>query len=299
MIIDDIATQRETSRKSIRYEAHKFRQKNSRYYNHPLGASTEAQKFQVNIAPPNWKPPNENQAKVRSFESDGLDSDTDIDEDDDIDGMSPRKKGIITRSKKPTVSFSVNKEVHQIENDIKIDDLDNSNESSNDNESITRINNSKVRAFSAPQQRDIPDLPGQSTKRQQSAFPALRSSTDCDSDNCNDIDRIKNSNELSENERNRRLNKITQEIRSETYFDKSKAAYQLRQDLRRRAKMRKQGIKTSVFTLQDAINLEKENFLKSRGRVSDYINRIEALKRTESALVNKWTKDAIVQELNI
>ncbi|XP_045197463.2 uncharacterized protein LOC123552127 [Mercenaria mercenaria] len=298
MIMDDIATQRESSRKIIRYEAHKFRQKNSRYYQHPLGLSDDAQKLAVNIAPPNWKPPHENLPTDRG--SDGNDSGSESENEDcDTNEMSPRKRGIITRSKKPTVSFSVNKEVHQIESDLEIDDIENQTENTNEHESITFLNNSKVRVFSAPQSRDVPELPGQFAKRQQSAFPVLRSSTDCDNDNSVDIDKVRNMSEQFEYEKNRRMNKLTHDTRSDNYFDKSKAAYQLRQDLRKKAKMRKEGIKTTVFTLQDAINLEKENFLKSNGRVMDYIKRIEKLKRAESSLVNKWTKDAIVQQLNI
>ena len=298
MIMNDLATQRETSRKTIRYEAHKFRQKNSRYYQHPLGASDEAQKTAINIAPPNWKPHNENQPTPRGTDDNDSDSDT---EDDDYDSneTSPRKLGIITRSKKPTVSFSAKREVHQVENDLEIDDLENQNENINEHESVVSIDNSKVRAVSAPQSRDIPDLPGQFSKRQQSAFPVLRSSTDCDNDNLADNNKAKNMSEQFGNEKNRQINKTELTPRSENYFDKSKAAYLLRQDLKKRAKMRKEGIKTSVFTLQDAINLEKDNFLKSRDRVVDYIKRIEALKRAENALVNKWTKDALVQQLNI
>jgi hypothetical protein len=272
--MNDLATQRETSRKTIRYEAHKFRQKNSRYYQHPLGASDEVQKTAINIAPPNWKPQHENQPTPRAKGNNNSDSETE-DEDFDSNETSPRKLGIITRSKKPTVSFSVKKEVQQIENDLEIDDLE--NEDSNDHESVESIDSSKVRALSAPQSRDAPQLPGQVSKRQQSAFPVLRSSTDCISDDQANKHKAKNMSEMLDNEKNRRLNDLTNVSRSENYFDKSKAAYLLRQDLKRRAKMRKEGIKTSVFTLQDAINLEKDNFLKSRDRVVDYIKRIESL----------------------
>lgn len=301
MIMDDIATQRETSRKTIRYEAHKFRQKNSRYYSHPLGFSEDSPKgMSFNIAPPNWKPPNEN--KQQQTQTTNADSDVDYDSDDnsvvDVNEMSPRKKGIITRSKKPAVKFSVHKEIHQIETDLQIDDLDNLDvhDKVNESESIRQLDSSKFRALSAPQYREIPDLPGQVVKRQQSAFPALRTSMD----DSNSVDKVKSNPGNCDNERNRKMNNLTHEVRkSDNYFDRSKAAYQLRQDLRKRAKMRKQGIKPSIFTLQDALNLEKENFFKSKQKVVDYIRRVEEMKKAEQDLVNKWNKDAIVHQLNL
>ncbi|KAL4233880.1 hypothetical protein ACF0H5_008554 [Mactra antiquata] len=300
MIIDDIATQRETSRKTIRYEAHKFRQKNNKYYTHPLGLTGETTKkgSNYNIAPPNWRPPSENRtptrtARATSGSEDEYD-DEDDDEDNDVSGDSPRKKGLITRAKKPAVSFSVFKEVKQIENDIKVDDID---EIDLDNytvtdETVTEIN-PKHRALSAPipYTRIGPELPGQ--KRQQSAFPSLRLG---DNDENKMNDKYKTYGSTSEGQ-NKKVVKL--QSRSENYFDRSKAAYQLRQELKRRAKLRKQGVKTTIFTLQDALNLEKEKFLKSSDKVEDYIKRIEEIKRNESTIINKWTKNEFESVLNI
>lgn len=302
--MDDIATQRETSRKTIRYEAHKFRQKNNKYYIHPLGLSDESKKgSNFNIAPPNWRPPDENQASART-QSANSDSEDELecDYENEAGDNSPRRKGIITRAKKPAVSFSMYKEVKRIENDLKIDDIDEMAEEAYrqaNEETITTINNPKFRALSAPipNTREVPDLPGQ--KRQQSAFPSLRSSIDDNGQN-NVKDKYKSFGSSSEGQglvQNRKMLKL--QGRSENYFDRSKAAYQLREELKKRAKLRKQGVKTTIFTLQDAINLEKEKFLKSNDKVEDYIKRIEELKRAENPLVNKWTRNAIESELNI
>lgn len=286
MLMDDIATQRETSRKSIRYEAHKFRQKNNRYYNHPLGACAEMKATSVNIAPPNWKPPN---ARVTIDDTrESIDSD-DNDDENDVTEYSPRQRGIITRAKKPNVSFSVTKEVHQIEDDLEIDDLENTQLESSQ---CQQNKHTVVRSASALQYRDRPEIHVINGNRQQSALPAVRTSTIHGSDG-------KSTNGAGKAMERPHTVNVCQDRGRECYFDKSKAAYQLRQDLRKRAKLRKQGVKASVFTLQDAINLEKENFLKNKDKIVDYVRRLEALKKSESDVVNKWTRNAIVNQLNI
>lgn len=282
MLMMDITFQRESLRRSIRYNAHKFRQKNNRYYNHPLGVSEEAQKTAVNIAPPNWKPPDENQPITTAYGDDRSDSNVEHDGGCDHSIMSPRKQGIITRSKKPKVTFAIDKEVHNIHNEAA--------EHINESETVTRIINPNIRLVSAPHQyREVPKLQGQLTKRQQSAFQARRTHIDTAHDGFIDMSKMKSLSEQFEHDKNRRMNrpKLAQNDRLDNYFNKSKAAYQLRQDLRKKATIRKRGTHASVFTLQDALSLEKEKFLKSNGRVVDYIRRIEALKRTENNTVNK------------
>ena len=289
MVMDDIATQRETSRKTIRYEAHKFRQKNSKYYNHPMGTSAETQANGVNIAPPNWKPPNENECERKKPKS--YDSDNDY-SDSDGDGYSktPRKQGIITRAKKPAVSFRLKKDPVEEGNGVDILDVGTIDIDLTQNETKSE-SKKKFRSVSAVPFRSCPDLPGQ--KRQFSAFPSVR-----DSKNQSRPFSRETTDESSE-DKNSSSTSRSIERRSETYFDKSKAAYQLREELRKRAKMRKSGIKPSVFTLKDALQLEKDNYLKSKNKVVDYLRRIEAMKKSEMTIVNKWTRDAIVQQLNI
>lgn len=302
MIMDDIATQRESSRKSIRYEAHKFRQKNSKYYNHPMGANAETQASAVNIAPPNWKPPNERTVKeIAEYSSD---------ENGGEDGgeFSPRQRGIITRAKKPSVTFSMYKEVHQIEDDLKIDDLENT-QTEQSGCSFSKRNREQngrhVRSSSAVQYREKPGAQTAGLKRQQSALPAVRTDTEQSAGVTTEDSNLKHNAftdhyaEYARNAQRPHTVHTTQPRRSESYFDKSKAAYQLRQDLRKRAKMRKQGVKMSVFTLQDAINLEKEKFHQNKDKIIDYIKKLETLKKTESDIVNKWTKDEVVNQLSI
>jgi len=90
-----------------------------------------------------------------------------------------------------------------------------------------------------------------------------------------------------------------QVIKSESYFDKSKAVYQLRQDLRKRAELRKQGVTTAIFTRQDAINLEKETFIKSNDKIIDYIKRMEDVKKAETILVNRSTAEEAGSQIHI
>lgn len=307
MVMDDLSTQRESSRRTIRYEAHKFRQKSGRYYSHPLSAAGESA---ANIAPPNWRHPDlenaDTPAKKPTKKSIGSDSDESDDggkeDDDDSDvkdyqrgrgnskGFSPRKSGIITRAKKPAVKFSMYKEVHAIENDSKVNSNETQDDSNLSTPSPPALRNHQFRSQSALQCRDIPDLPGQSL-RQQSALPLLRSA---------DTDQVNCPSSGSKSPRDHeQFQRVIQSLRSDTFFDKSKAAYQLRQDLKKRAKMRKQGVKSSVFTLQDALKMEREKYVKNSGKVTDYIKRIEAAKVAESLIVNKWTRNEFESQLNL
>lgn len=287
-IMDDIGTQQASTRKAIRYEAHKFRKKNGKYYSHPCTCvdSTNA----VNIAPPNWKPSAE--ASPEPNKEDDLCSDIENEEGNEfsVDDKSPRKKGIITRAQKPAVKFTKVEEVFQIEDDLQIDDFDGTLIADNKCIKTTARISIKMRSSSAFQSRENFAFHEQKGIRHQSAFLALqdRSAIELETNdvksNSTYCDRAQSADLCGQN-----IKRFAQELKSDNFFDKSKAAYQLRQDLRHRAKIRKQGVKPFVFTLQDALNLEKEKFLQSKDKIKDYIKRIEQIKKAEKKTnFNQW-----------
>ena len=295
MVIDDIALQRESSRKTIRYEAHKFRLKNSKYYNHPLGATVEAQTSATNIAPQNWKPSNEPRHIYVDIDlSNGYSSDENNVEFTSV--LYPRQKG--TRPKKSAVRFSLEKGV---QDGLKSDDLENTK-----TEKVVcpfskrkqELNKRKFRSSSAMQYRDKPEVNINGIRRQNSAFPAVRNYRG-NSGNVTPVSAMDYYSEYARDSQRHQVIQNVQVIKSESYFDKSKAVYQLRQDLRKRAELRKQGVTTAIFTRQDAINLEKETFIKSNDKIIDYIKRMEDVKKAETILVNRWTAEEVGNQIHI
>lgn len=291
-IMDNIAVQQETSRKTLRYEAHKFRKKNAKYYCHPSACvdTTSA----VNIAPLNWKPSLGFHTEPINEQESSSDIENEEDNEFSIVEESPRKKGIITRVRTPTVKFTMVEQEYQIEEDLQIADFDAASLTDEKNIKTVERMGTKVRSLSAVQTRENLSCCKQQGLRQQSAFPALRNQpaielkTDDSSNKSTSQHSVK---AKSTKEFEKRTQCFDQEYRSSNFFDKSKAAYMLRQDLRRRAKMRKQSIKPFVFTVKDALNLEKEKFLKTRENVADYIKRIERIKCDEREAINKWTRN--------
>ena len=202
--------------------------------------------------------------------------------------LSPRKQGIITRATKPSVTFSAYRDAQCNEDDRDVEP------------EVTSLGSEKnakrdalFRSVSAVQHREIPDLPGQS--RQHSAIPAAWTCADPNRaqivrEPTHNIDLKVNCSRTASEQFKRR---------SDLYFDRANAAYQLRQDLRRRAKQRKQEVQTALFTLHDALVQERAQFLRSTERVVDYLRRVVEIQRTERPAMNKYTRDAIVQQLHI
>ncbi|KAH3755009.1 hypothetical protein DPMN_189690 [Dreissena polymorpha] len=291
-LMSDITTQRNSARKSIRYEAHKFRQKSGHFYSHPLNyTSGDSQSSGSNIAPPNWRPPSEHTSGIPKCSK----------SEDAVNPnrgqrkalLSPRKQGIITRATRPSVKFSAYRDVQCIEKDTMIDDLDVNPEVCSLGLEKNAKHNPLFRSVSAVQHREIPDLPGQ--RRQHSAAPTARTYANLSlgentRDLKNNIDFKVNCSRTASDNFNRR---------SDLYFDRAKAAYQLRQDLQRRAMQRKQEVQTALFTLQDALAIERAQFLRSTDRVVDFLRRVVEIQRAERPAVTKYTRDAIIQQMHI
>ena len=85
--------------------------------------------------------------------------------------------------------------------------------------------------------------------------------------------------------------------RSETFFVKSKAAYQLRQDLKRQAILRKQGVSQKTVTLSDYLDAERGRYTESSEKIQEYIKRIDTEKMFRPLMINKWTATDIGKQL--
>ncbi|XP_052247108.1 uncharacterized protein LOC127855502 [Dreissena polymorpha] len=288
----DIATQRNSARKSIRFEAHKFRQKSGHFYSHPLSnTSGDSQSSGSNIAPLNWRPPSELSSGIpnSSYSEDAVSSS--LGQRKAV--LSPRKQGIITRSTIPSVTFSAYRNVQCIQDDSRIDDLGVKPDVCSLGLGKNAKHNPPFRSVSAVQHREIPDLLGQ--RRQQSAAPAARTYANVSfgentRELTNNIDFKVNCCRTASDNFNRR---------SDFYFDRAKAAYQLRQDLQRRARQRQQEVQTALFTLQDALAIERAQLLRSTDRVVDFLRRVVEIQRAERPAVTKYTRDAIIQQMHI
>ena len=85
--------------------------------------------------------------------------------------------------------------------------------------------------------------------------------------------------------------------RSDSFFVKSKAAYQLRQDLKRQAILRKQGVSQKPVTLSDYLDAERDRYIESSGKIREYIKRIDTEKMFRPLMINKWTAADIEKQL--
>ena len=283
MILDDLHNEQKTARKSIRYEAHKFRQKSGKYYRHPGVAST--QDSQVSYASPPDTARITNQSKMESRNK----YYTDLDEEDTTvkeDVQLPKMKGIITRGRKPVVTFSVNDKARDNFNQIKtIKDIDTNGSDckyEHGRETMSSLRALPKRSLSAVHFRESPD--NRWLRRQQSAVfirPTTRSALNPDtSGHVKGLITYRNT-------------------RSDTFFDKSKAAYQLRYELRRQARLRKSGVKQKVITLKDVLDAEREKYVKSRGKIKEYIERLDSEKIFKPLIINRWTAGEIEKQLKV
>lgn len=247
MVMNDIENQKKASQKTHRHEAHKYQVRSGRI-------RQECQRIQNEVT--------DNSSEGRVIPEPELNKGSSDESDfenlsDDSESERTRKKsGMITKHKRPSVKFSVFKEY--IPNDDKCID------------SVKDINSAIVsakRSLSASvTSRKIPDLPGTLGKRSQSTIPTV-------------------SPRLSENERPKSCpvtsnnKKLTNQKRIHTpnklFFDKSVAAYELRKELQKLARLRKQGPVVTTYTMSDALRDEKERYEASQARVNQYIQKLD------------------------
>lgn len=242
MLLDDIETQQKASQRSIKFEAHKFRQKCAKYLKEPPRTISP----QVNL---NF---NEDQDKFKQSlrsEADGSDVISfagESDEDADIWDKNNNKGKIVTKAKKSIVKFSVYTETIPREG----------NEESDSNKMFTQ----KQRCLSALQSR-----------RQQEESPILGTarSKSVVLDN-----RLYNENRpLSRSSvDSQRTSKVPEK---RLFFDKHHAAYNLKQELQKLAKLRKRNNVTPTYDVHDYLKLEQQRYSFSRLKVNEYLRNFD------------------------
>lgn len=246
MLMDDIENQKKASQKSYRHESHKYHVRSGRI-------RQECQRIQNEVTDTLEEGKSNPEPDVDKGSGDESDWDN---LSDDLDSERVRKQsGLITKHKRPSVKFSVFKEY--IPSDDKCI------------ASVRDINStiaSAKRSLSASvTSRKAPDLLGSIDKRAQSTIPTL---------NPNELERPKSSPVSSKTNVSTNQRKIHKP--NKLFFDKSVAAYELRKELQKLARLRKQGPVVTSYTMSDALRDEKERYEASQTRVSQYLQKLEA-----------------------
>ena len=279
MILGDINSQRDSSRRAIRYEAHKFRQRSGKYFRHSESpARTDSFKDHNIISPSEFTRAFNLNKELDIGQSDKLQADA----DDNEETQFPKMTGIITRTRKPSVRFSITDTV--LNNSVDCKSFDNKETTLESPKENTRHKKPEVdnkhsikRSLSAINFRDFDT---RLLRRQKSAATSPQA---------NRI--FHQSSESVE-----KLRDLTSSPRSDTFFVKSKAAFLLRQDLKHRAKLRKQGGSQKIVTINDYLVAERKNYVQSSGKIMDYIKRIDSEKLFKPIIHNKWTAEDIEKQ---
>ncbi|CAC5377926.1 unnamed protein product [Mytilus coruscus] len=257
MLLDDIETQQRSSEKSIRHEAHKFRQ---RYKADVICSSDNSSSVGFSDVTSLTESVPKKITREKSFSSDsGSDSDqwTEI-----------PKKGVITKIRKSNVKFSFLNDVIPDDSATVIDQVKASTDLSTQR---------KLRSQSASQSRSTKT--NCSSGRSKSAvlktdiYSSGRYDQMCSSKTKTVVNPRENTEDISKhNSQTKKPNSI--------FFDRSQAAYQLRRELQKLAKNRKNGVVKVAYTMEDAIRDEKDKLTASSKKVADYIQKLKSISKT-------------------
>lgn len=252
MLLEDIETQQKASRRSIKFEAHKFRQKSAKY----LKDASRTTSPQITLKNDLDEDKNKSKQSLRE-EVDGSDvisSASESEDDGDIWNKNNKKGKIITKAKKSIVKFSVYTETIP------------QREGHEDNDP-SLIHPQKYRCQSAllstQQQKEIPTM---TTARSKSAVP----------------DNIL----FNENRPHSRISMDSQRMskvpEKRLFFDKHHAAYNLRQELQKLAKLRKRSNVTPTYDVRDYLKLEQQRYSFSRMKVNEYLRNFDRQNTVQS-----------------
>ncbi|VDI21358.1 Hypothetical predicted protein [Mytilus galloprovincialis] len=270
MLLDDIETQQRSSEKSIRHEAHKFRQ---RYKADVICSSDNSSSVGFSDVTSLTESVPKKITREKSFSSDSG-SDTSSDHWTEIP-----KKGVITKIRKSNVKFSFMNDVIPDDSASVIDQVKASTDLSTQR---------KLRSQSASQSRSTKT--NFSSGRSKSAvlktgiYSARGDDQMCSSKTKTVVNPRENTEEIS------KYNKQTKKPNS-IFFDRSQAAYQLRKELQKLAKNRKNGVVKVAYTMEDAIRDEKDKLTASSKKVADYIQKLEI--DNKNMKINEWTSKTI------
>ncbi|KAK3097434.1 hypothetical protein FSP39_009613 [Pinctada imbricata] len=273
MILDDIENQRKSSFKNIKHETHKYRVRSSKYKTE--NKNTESDTNGVPVQTDITSGDKENDEK--DDEDDDISSDSSSEKEEEDESKNKKKDGIITKHKRPSVKFSVYKEF-----------IPNSNDDAKNELSMTSKTLQK-RGSSAPLHRQVPELPKSYGGRSKSAVPqTVKSSARSDSE------RPLSSISKTQSE----CSSVSFRPRSSMFFDRSVAAFELRKELQRLAKLRKTTVITTPYTITDALRDERERYSENRQKVQKYLQKLEIIKKEET-VINKWTQEEVEQSLHL
>lgn len=253
-LLSDIEIQKKATRRIIKYEAHKFRQRSAKYIANSQVSGVG------NISNPEvcYKP---NEHGVLAPKQDRIPPDSDSDEDVDI--VKKNKHGeIVTNFKKSTVKFSALSETTTNE----VNSTRSYNEIPPMKHHTCLKSAASVNALHPTQQASSPLVNSLSIVRSKS----FHLDSDKSKTSANKTTSFKNFDETN-------IVPVNQDkpINSYLYFDRSLAAFHLRKELQRLARIRKNGKSSPVFNIQDFIRHEKEKYDNNRLKVVEYLRKLD------------------------
>lgn len=285
MILDEINTQRETSKRAIRYEAHKFRKKSEKFLRHSESKKRSdcPREYQYNSLC--RLTDKSRSCYVRVDSSSSEDKDSQEDSNDKEDSQFPKMTGIITRARKPSVRFVVSDDEHDGSMELRLPEAKEKSDrpTSEKQRNISTDFGAKPfikRSLSAVCLRENPE-DSSLLRRQKSVVMSFQT----------------NAEYITDSKTIGKLTDIGSSPRSDTFFVKSRAAYQLRQDLKRQAILRKQGVNQKTATLSDYLKAEQDRYIHNSGKIMEYIKRIDTEKLFRPLILNKWTTADIEKQL--
>lgn len=287
MLLNDIENQKRTTQRTIKYEAHKFRQRSAKFMQErPL---TESDSSCVDSEVMSQSSKNKTSQDIEDDSESDMSSDSSEKEDEFWEKMPP--KGVLTKSKKPTVKFSVYKQfIPYEESHLKIE-----------HRSMDKERN--LRSLSAPHPRPIPSCPMIPKERCKSVLPEVTPNATISRESSysrrlstlRPMRSLIGQNMMAFNNEKKTPVDIKMRTPNKLFFDKSQAAYQLRKELQRLARIRKQTVTSSPFTVEQALKEEKEKYLASRAKVTEYLQRMDREKPSEW-IGRKWSRSEIEQD---
>lgn len=274
MLLDDIDIQQRSSEKSIRHEAHKIRQRYKTDIVYPSDNGSCSGLSDVTNT--SEKFPNKSENKGKLHISDSM---TDQETWADVP-----KRGVITKIRQSNfnVKFSVSDEFIP-------DAYANSTEQVKKSTDIsTQHKGLKVRSQSASQGRSMKYISDSNDCRSKSAMLKVHDIPYSDEDQISSHKTIKSKrNAINENMKYERPAKKPNSL----FFDRSQAAYELRQELQRLAKIRKHSVVKVAYTMEDALREERDKLSESSKKVAEYLQKLEI--DQHNMKINEWTTKTI------
>ena len=258
--LDDIEVQRKASKRAIRFEAHKFREKTG-YVRNKGALDMGSARGSSSASHSKYIFPNDKHV------------DDDILSNQDEFGSEPEGNS----GRKSTVRFSVYKEY--------IDNDENGITDQNDDVDYSEVENTswiyrKVRSVSAdPGRINLQTTCNLDPPRSKSTVPSLVSSHRLSIGSARSSEGSRPNSETGNTTglRPPKEPKHTKRTQSpnKMFFDRSQGAFELKRELRRLAKNRKNSNNPPPFSMEHALSEQKQKYFESRTKVTEYLHRLK------------------------